>query len=217
MITQEDQLELFKIISKEIKKDVSCYAFGGTSMMFYGYKDETKDIDIVFADLVSRDVFIEAIKKIGFQETSPMKVYIPEKLRDKNRPLMFKRDDYRFDLFAEKIIHTILSPGMKNDTYAIHEFRGKQTLKINVMKKEHIVQLKSATERQNDFDDIRRIVERDKSFDWQYLINETIWQHLHGDTWALLDIEKMLKELKNYVMIEQKYFRQLHNLAAKKK
>jgi len=209
MITHEDQLNLFKLISNEIGKDIECYAFGGTAMMFYGYKDETKDVDLFFEDVSSREEFIKAIKKLGLVETSPIKIYIPEKLRDKNRPLMFKRDDWRFDLFAGKIFHTVISPSMKEDTYAIQEFKGNKMLRIKVMRKEHIVQLKSVTERQNDFDDIRNIVEKDKNFDWQYLINETLWQHNNGDSWALIDVGKMLTELKKYVFIEEKFLKKL--------
>ncbi len=210
MITHEDQLNLFKLISKEINKEVECYAFGGTAMMFYGYKDETKDVDLFFENRGLREEFIGAIKRMGFEETSPMKIYIPKKLRDKNRPLMFKRGDWRFDLFAGKIFHTVVSPRMKEDAYAIQEFKGNKTLKIKVMRKEHIVQLKAVTERQNDFDDIRAIIGKDKNFDWQYLIDEAIWQHKHGDSWALTDVEKMMKELKKYAFIEQRYFKQLY-------
>lgn len=210
MVTHNDQLDLFNLVSKEIKKDVDCYAFGGTAMMFYGYKDETKDIDLYFMDAGDRLIFIDAIEKIGFEETSPIKIYIPEKLRDKNRPLMFKRDDNRFDLFAKKIFHTVISPKMKNDLFAIQQFKGKNTLTIKVLRKEHIVQLKSITERDKDFEDILTIIRKDKNFDWQYLIDEAIWQHKHGDSWALTDVEKMMKELKKYAFIEQRYFKQLY-------
>jgi len=210
MITHEDQLDLFKIIANEIKKDIECYAFGGTAMMFYGFKEETKDIDLLFEDVKERDEFIEAIKKIGFEESSPVKVYIPEKLRDKHRPLMFKREDYRFDIFVKKIFHTIISPKMKENVYAIHEFKEKHRVKIKVLRTENIVQLKAVTERQNDFDDIRAIVEKDKNFDWQYLIDEALWQHQHGDSWAIIDVEKTIRELKKYIFIEKKYLDQLY-------
>ena len=215
MITQEDQLSLFKLISSRIKKNIDCYAFGGTAMLFYGYKDDTKDIDLLFEDEKERKEFIEAVKDLGFEETSPMKIYIPEKLREKNRPLMFKREDNRFDLFVKRIFKTEISPKMREDLYAVHEFKGKHTLKIKVLRKEHIVFLKAITERDKDLEDILTIIRKEKRFDWQYLIDETIWQHKHGDSWALLDIEKTLKELKKYIFIEQKYLRQIYNAVKK--
>jgi len=217
MITHNDQMSLFKLISNRIKKDIEVYAFGGNAMMFYGYKDETKDIDLFFEDNALRSEFIEAIKDIGFEESSPKTIYIPEKLRDKHRPLMFKRGDVRFDLFVKKIFQTVLSPQMKDDFYAMHEFKDKNDLKIKVLRKEHIVLLKAVTERQTDFDDIRNIVSKEKNFDWQYLIDETIWQHRHGDSWAVLDIEKIIQELKKYIFIEEKYLGQLYKAQKKAK
>ncbi len=58
MITYNDQMNIFKLISKDIKIDIVCYAFGGTAMMFFGYKDDTKDIDLLFEDDSSRNEFI---------------------------------------------------------------------------------------------------------------------------------------------------------------
>src|SRR3989338_10983989 len=210
MITHEDQIDLFRLISRHIKRDLECYAFGGTAMMFYGYKDETKDIDLLFEKDQDRDEFIRALKALGFAETTPQNIYIPEKLREKDAPRMFKRDDSRFDIFSKKIFKTVISPRMKEDIFAIHEFRQKNNLKVNVLRKEHIVLLKAVTERKNDFDDIRVIVEKEKNFDWQYLIDEVLWQYKHGDSWVLLYAEKMLRELKKYIFIEQKYLKQLY-------
>lgn len=210
MITHEDQMSLFRLISSRINKDIECYAFGGNAMMFYGYKDSTNDIDLLFEKEDPRKEFIEAIKELGFEESSPIKIYIPEKIRDKHRPLMFKREDYRFDLFVKKIFKTVLSQGMKEELYAVHEFKGKCALKIKVLRKEHIVQLKTVTERDKDFEDILTIMKKDKNFDWQYFVDEIVWQHKNGDSWALLDAEKMMKELKEYVFIEEKYFKQIY-------
>ncbi len=210
MIAYEDQMGIFGLISKEISKNIECYAFGGTAMMFYGYKDETKDIDILFEDESSRDEFIEAIKNLGFSETTLINVYLPEKLREKNAPRMFKREDSRFDIFLKKIFKTVISPKMKEDLYAVHDFKGKNNLRVNVVGKEFIVLLKAVTGRDRDFEDILTIAKKEKNFDWQYLINEVLWQYKHGDSWVLLDAEKMLRELKKYVFVGEKYLKQLY-------
>ncbi len=211
MITYEDQAGIFELISRSISRDIECYAFGGTAMMFYGYKDETKDIDLLFEDDASRDEFIKAIKSLGFNETTLVNIYIPEKLRDKNVPRMFKREDSRFDIFLKKIFKTVISPKMKEDLYAVHDFKGKFNLRVNVLRKEFIVLLKAVTERDRDFEDILTIVKKEKNLDWQYLIDEVIWQYKHGDSWVLLDTEKMLMELKKYVFVEEKYLKQLYS------
>jgi len=210
MITYEDQMSIFGLISKEISKNIECYAFGGTAMMFYGYKDETKDIDLLFEDEASGNEFVKVIKNLGFNETTLVNIYIPEKLREKNVPKMFKREDSRFDIFFKKIFQTAISPSMKEDLYAVHDFKGKNSLRVNVLRKEFIVLLKAVTERDRDFEDILTIVKREKNFDWQYLIDEVLWQYKHGDSWVLLDAEKMIRELKKYVFVEEKYLKQLY-------
>jgi hypothetical protein len=212
MITHKDQIDFFSIISRQLSRDITCYAFGGNAMMFYGYKDKTKDVDLLFERKEDRNEFIRIIEKLGFNEISPVKIYISEKLKDKNKPVMYTRSDYRFDLFVKKIFRTKLSEGMKEDVYAVHDFKDKYNLRIKVLRKEHLVLLKAITERQNDFDDIVTILKKEKSFDWQYLIDEVIWQFKHGDSWILLDIEKVMKELKEYVFIENKYVKQLYGV-----
>ena len=130
---------------------------------------------------------------------------------------MFKREDSRFDIFLKKIFKTVISPRMKEDLYAVHDFKDKSNLKVKVLRKEFIVLLKAVTERDRDFEDILSIVKREKNFDWQYFVDEVIWQYEHGDSWILLDTEKMMKELKQYVFIEKKYFRQLYRVHKKLK
>ena len=75
--------------------------------------------------------------------------------------------------------------------------------------------LKGVTERDKDFEDILTIIRKDKDFDWQYFIDEVIWQFNHGDKWVLIDVEKMMKELKKYIFIEEKYFKQIYKAADK--
>lgn len=206
---------MFSLIAKEIKQDIVVYVFGGNAMMFYGYKDETKDIDILFEHLEEREEFIRVIKLIGFQETSPIKIYLPEKLRDPHRPLMYLKEDIRFNLFVKKIFKTLISPKMKEDLFAVHEFKGNNTLTLRVLRKEHLVILKTVTERDRDFEDIVTIFRKDKDFDWQYLVDEVIWQYQHGDSWVLLDTEEMLKELKKYIFVNEIYLKQLYDAAGK--
>ncbi len=217
MINYQDQMNLFNVISKKIGKDIGCYAFGGNAMMFYGYKDETKDVDLYFDEEEDRDEFIKAIVSLGFSETSPIKIYIEEKLRDKHRPLMYKRDETRFDLFVKKIFHTVISPKMREDIFAVHEFKDRFNLKVKVLRKEFIVMLKAVTERDKDFEDILTIITKEKNFDWQYLTEETIWQFQNGDTWVLMDLEEVMKELQKDVFIEQKYLKMLYTAKSTEK
>lgn len=215
MITYEDQMNLFQLISDRIGKNIECYAFGGNAMMFYGYKGETKDVDIVFEKEEDRKEIIKAIEEFGYKLWEPFEIYMPKKLRDKHRPLVFKREDGRFDLFVGKIFKTLISPNMKEDLFAVHDFKGKHNLRVKVLRKEHIVLLKTVTERGRDFEDILTLIKKEKNFDWQYLIDEVLWQTHHGDSWVLYDTEKMLLELKKYVFVPEKYLKQLYNAGKK--
>lgn len=215
MLTHKDQLDLFALVAKNLSKGLECYAFGGNAMMFYGYKEETKDVDLLFEEENHRQEFIRAISLLGYAETSPITVYIPEKLRDPHRPLMYKRGESRFDLFVGKIFKTLLSPKMKEDVFAVHDFKGTYNLKIKVLRKEYLVILKAVTDRDKDFEDILTILQKEKDFDWQYLVDEVLWQYKHGDSWVLLDIERVMQELKKYIFIEEKYFRQLYGVGRK--
>src|SRR3989338_4439492 len=129
MVTYDDQMELFKLISENTTRDIECWAFGGNAMIFYSYKDETKDVDILFDLEKDRAEFIKALEKLGFWETGLRNIYVPEKLRDKHKPVMYSRYDIRFDLFVKKVFKTAISPKMREDLYAVHEFKGKHTLK----------------------------------------------------------------------------------------
>jgi len=210
MITHKEQLDLFTIIARRLSKNLECYAFGGTAMMFFGYKEETKDIDLLFERESDRKQFIESVESLGFEETSPVKIYTLKKIRDKHAPIMFKSDITRFDLFLNQIFRSKISPTMRNDVFGIYDFKAKNQLKLKALRTEHIVYLKGITNRDRDFEDILTIVNKDTHFDWQYFIDEAIWQHNHGDSWALLDTERMIKELKKYIFIPEKYFKQLY-------
>ena len=212
MLTYDDQENIFKLIANTITEDVTFYAFGGNAMMYYGYKDQTKDIDITFENIKQRKIFIDALTKLGFKETSALRIYIPEKLKDHGKPVVYQRsmDDGRFDLFVGNIFKTILSQKMKEDLFATYEYKGTKLIAVKVLRKEFLVLLKAVTERENDFKDICSILQKEKNFNWQYLIDEAIWQYHHGDSWVLLDLEKTIKELQKYVFIEEKYLQQIY-------
>ena len=50
MINTQDQDQLFSLVANYLKSNLTCIAIGGTAMMFLGYKNTTKDIDLIFND-----------------------------------------------------------------------------------------------------------------------------------------------------------------------
>ena len=116
----------------------------------------------------------------------------------------------------KKVFRTQISPKIREDLFAVHEFRGKGNLKVKVLQKEHIVLLKAVTERDKDVEDMKRILELEKNFNWQYLIDEAVWQHSQGDSWVLPDLEKAMRELGRYVFIGEKYLKQIYGAQQKR-
>jgi len=208
MIDTQTQNDLFKLINKYLKKPVIAYAFGGTAMMYYGYKNATKDIDLIFDDESHKKEFMNAITLLGYTKMSPVGIYQENKLESKNKPIMFTRGDERFDLFFKKIFQTHLTSKMKERFYARHDFG--ENLIIYVFSKEDLILLKSVTNREKDFEDILTIVSKEKEINWDYIIDNAIEQKNLGDSWIILDLEKMLQNLREHTLIKKSYFDRLY-------
>lgn len=202
MIELKEQNELFTLIASRLDKDIECYALGGTAMMYYGYKNATKDIDLLFMDKLSRDSFIIAISLLGYKPMSIKGIY---KKESDDKPLMFTRGDERFDVFLGNIIGLKISPNMVKDHYAKLDFVKKNTMTIKVMKKEDIFLLKSVTNREKDFDDMLMIAKKDE-LNWDYIVTIALEIRKSSNSWIVHDLEKKMQELKKHVRIEKKYF-----------
>ena len=212
MIEQEDQENLFRLISSYIKRDTVCYAFGGTAMMYYGYKNATKDIDLLFETQENYDSFIGALFILGYKKMSMLAVYPSDLSREKKKPEMFTRDDERFDLFLKYIFQTKFREEIKKRFFARHDYTmGKNTLTIFVLSKEDIIFLKSITRREKDFDDILTIIQRENFINWGLIIDEALWQAKHGDGWAIMDLEETLQRLKKIIFLKNEYFEKLYS------
>lgn len=206
MINIEDQNELFKLIAKYLEKDVSCVAIGGTAMMFLGYKNTTKDIDLVFENFKDRNAFVKAIKKLGYKQKSLAKVYSQEKLKIKASPVMFTRGEERFDLFVKSVFGFNVEVDEKfiqrNDFIEDSEFI------IYVLPKEYLILLKAITDREKDLEDILTIVKKE-DINWDFIVDEAIKQK-KKNSWLLLDLEKVLQEVKKVKFIKKKYFDKIY-------
>lgn len=208
MINTQDQEELFKLISEYLSDDIKCLAIGGTAMMFSGYKNTTKDIDLIFCSEEERQVFIKAIEKIGYKEKALFEIYDEKRRAHKGKPKMFSRGDERFDLFVKNIFGFELD--ISNTLFTQrHDFLGKKELIIKVLPKEYLILLKAITGREKDQEDIETIIAIEKEIDWQFIINEAIKQR-NSNQWLLYDLEAAMQKLKNKTFIKKQYFDQLY-------
>lgn len=212
MINIDDQTQLFNLISNYLEKSMSCIAIGGTAMMFLGYKNTTKDIDLVFSSTKDRNMFIKAIKQLGYQEKSLINIYDKKRQENNSKPKMFSRGEERFDLFVKNVFGFELKI---NDNFIQRiDFLGKSELNIFILPEEYLILLKSITNRAKDFEDIETIAQIKKDIDWGLIVDQAALQRKRVD-WILIDLEKTMQKLKSKFFIKKKYFDRIYKAEEK--
>src|SRR3989339_2177532 len=189
MITIDQQQKLLLNVARRLTKKITVYAISGTAMMFFGFKDSTLDIDLVFETEKDRAVFKEAVKSLGYLEMDAIKVYGAKR----NTPEMFRLNDERFDLFVVEVIDFIFSENMQKRAEQIHQFENNLILKI--ANPHDIILMKCATDRLKDKDDAMKIINSVK-IDWKILIQEAKKQIELGKERAAFDLGYFLEDLK---------------------
>lgn len=217
MIEIEEQEKLLLAISKALKKKVVAYAIGGTAMMFYGFKDATKDIDLVFESEEERDIFKESAIAVGFERMDAITVYNNKK----NHPEMVRAGDVRIDLFANDIILFRFSGAMKQRAKKAYQFGDNLLLKAADL--HDIILLKCATDRVRDIEDAFTIIKNMK-VDWNIIVEGAENQVRLGNGIALLDLgdffERINKKESNLVparVLDKIYTLLLKQIKTKKK
>lgn len=188
MISAIDQANLLVHIGNELSKPIIVYAIGGTAMMFLGFKEATKDIDLVFETQEERKSFEEVAKSLGYKEMSPVVVYGVKH----NSPHMINLGDSRLDLFWLDVIDFTFSETMKKRAIETHQF-GKNLL-LKIADKHDIVLMKCVTNRAKDEDDIVNIVKQ-SHIDWNILVEETKVQIKLGRETAFLEMGLLVEKL----------------------
>ena len=213
MINTQDQEELLRLIADYLEDDIKCVAIGGTAMMFQGYKTTTKDIDLVFINNSERNNFIRAIEKLGYTQRSLKFVYGENRLKNKNKPLLYSRGDERFDLFVKDVF------GFEIEFEKFvqrHDFIGKKEIIVFTLSKEYLILLKAITNREKDYEDIETIVKIEKNIDWNIIIDAAI-QKRKQIVWILHDLEETMQKLKKVAFIKKEHFDKIYRAEEKQK
>jgi hypothetical protein len=194
MISIEQQQRLLLSAARRLKRKITAYAIGGTSMMFLGLKDSTLDIDLVFKNKKDKDTLKEAIKSIGYHNFNPIKVYG----KKENQPEMLTLGDERFDLFVLRVIYFIFSDTMQKRAKHIHQFDKNLILKI--ADPHDIILMKCATDRLKDVDDVKRIINNTK-IDWNIIVEEAEKQINLGQEKAAFELGCFLEDLREKMKV----------------
>ena len=206
MIGTKDQEELFRLIADYLDRDLVCVAIGGTAMMFSGYKNATKDIDLVFASEGERKAFVRAIEQLGYRQRGLMDVYTQERRKKEGKPQLYARGEERFDLFVRSVFGF---PIATKEIVERRDFLGKKELLIRILPKEDLILLKAVTGREKDFEDIEALTGSGKDVDWERVVEQAI-RGKKGNEWILLDLEQTMQRLRKKAFIPQKYFDRLY-------
>src|SRR3989338_8822839 len=197
MISQQEQISFFKIIGTQLKKRAECIAIGGSAMMFYGAKNATKDIDLVF--LKKED--LEAVKKVlyisGFNERKNIKGIFRED-EEAVKPVMMEGKDTRFDLFLNEVIGFKIHKELIGRTKELHEFGN---FSVRMASPEDILMMKGCTERERDRDDAVELI-RKFNINWDIILDESSRQTKIGIAAFPILLYDFLTELKENYKIE---------------
>ncbi|HLC84634.1 MAG TPA: hypothetical protein VJH22_02470 [Candidatus Nanoarchaeia archaeon] len=194
MISITAQQSLLLAIAQKLNKTVTVYAIGGTAMMFHGLKDTTLDVDLVFENTESRDVFKGGLIALGYKKMDSVIVYG----KKKNHPEMFTLGKERFDLFVNDVIDFVFSKSMQERATATHQFEKNLILKI--ADPHDLILMKCATDRLKDKDDARNIIQS-RQIRWDILIKEAQNQIILGRETAVFDLGEFLEHLKEEMNI----------------
>ena len=213
MINLQEQISLFKIIGSQLKNKVDCIAIGGSAMMFYGAKNATKDVDLVF----SKKEDLEAVKRVlynsGFDERKNIKGIFRED-KEAGKPVMMDGKDTRFDLFLNEVIGFKMHKDTIERIKEINEFGD---FIVKTASPEDILMMKSCTERERDRDDAAELI-RKFNINWNIILNETSKQTIIGVAAFPILLYGFLTELKNNYKVDvpQKITKELLIIAEKR-
>lgn len=192
MIGFGQQSGFFKLIGSEIRTKVECFVIGGSAMMFYGAKEKTKDVDMVFMDKADLDLVKKALQKIGFQEKKSIMHIFKRYEEALDKPVMMVRGDDRFDLFLRQVITFEVSDSIRERVKEVHEFGN---LLIKVVSPEDIILLKCATEREKDRIDAVELIKK-YAINWDIIIEESLRQMKEGQKIFPVFLYDFLTEIK---------------------
>ena len=188
MIGLEDQNKLFAFLGEKLKKKIEFYVIGGSAMLYYGMKDVTKDIDIVFDNEKDKEEVEKLLRNLGYKEKATKILYF----KKKNIPTMLEREEARFDIFLNEIIDVKLTSNIKERVKSIYEF---SNLIVKVIAPEDIILMKCATERPGDRIDAAEILKK-SNINWNTIIEESIHQTKIGELLFPVFLYDFLYELK---------------------
>lgn len=171
MFADKEFLEsLLDHIGKKLKHEVEGLLIGGNAMLYYGLKEQTKDLDLVFFQRKDLTGIIQIILNHPFYQKarvlSELPYEIKPELRRKGEPTVIGDKDLpRFDLFYRHVFSVNVEKMFHKSKRSVRF----DLLKLKIVEPEDIIFLKAATGRPVDAQDIVRIV-KNLEIDWNSVL-----------------------------------------------
>lgn len=195
-------------VGKRLKHEVEGLLIGGNAMIFYGLKESTKDLDLVFFQRKDIAGIVQIILSHPLYRKAKISREIPYKIKlellKKGRPTIIGNSDLpRFDIFYKHVFSVDVKK-MFEDAKRIIRF---DLLKLRLVDIENFIFLKAVSARPIDIEDIIAMI-KNLEIDWKKLVQfiKEYYKQDHKPVWFALgsfyDINKKEKIIPDDVIKE---------------
>ena len=154
-------------IDKRLKKTIDIYLVGGCAMSYYGIKDATKDIDVLFKNQYDCADFFNATIELGYETAEQ---YFPPVVQMEATFFIYKEDEIWIDLFVKNIMNKFeLTPSIQKR--AVKTNLSTKKLNVYCLEPHDIFLFKSITPRERDENDLILLLTK-KSIDFNRIHEE---------------------------------------------
>lgn len=154
-------------IDKHLKKTIDIYLIGGCAMSYYGIKDATKDIDVLFKNKYDCADFFNAVTKLGYETAEQ---YFPPIVQMEATFFVYKEDEIWIDLFVKNVMNKFeLSSSIQKR--AVKTNLSIKKLNVYCLDPHDIFLFKSITPRERDENDLILLLTK-KSIDFNHIHEE---------------------------------------------
>lgn len=186
-------------IGKNIDKRVRIFIFGGAAMALKGYKERTKDVDILVPERDSLEILVAAAEKLGYRSYRNQDVAI---LEHSSRP--------RIDIYCKHILNKVyLTDTMITRAKSIEY----GNLEVLVADDTDIALTKSVAGRMRDVNDIILLIRQGK-VRWREMLDEILEQEKLSKKHLCIRVLNVIELIQDKLRIEIPIYRKLYRIAA---
>lgn len=199
---------VFEHVGKRLNHEVEALLIGGNVMIYYGLKESTKDIDVVFFNRKDISAISQMILHNPIYRTAKVLKELPydinpELLKQGQPTIIGNKDLPRFDLFYKYVFSVDTKEMFERASRSIRF----ELLKLKLAETEHLIFLKAVSASPVDLEDIIRICKEVK-INWNVFVDFVKEYHKKDNrpVWFALgsfyDVNKKEKVISRFVIKE---------------